>query len=146
MSIDRRLLPAAHAELTQLLSQFFYRLDEFQYESLIALMEPDALWHRQGKTQRGAAESLAALGLRSRTQRIRHVITNLQLTELSESEARTIAYMTVYKHDDGAMAAAPRSIQGPSGFLLVWTHFRRHGDEWLVAEMKAVPEFQFTQS
>ena len=146
MSIDRRLLPAAQAELTQLLSQFFYRLDEFQYESLISLMEQDALWHRQGRIQRGAAESLAALGQRSRTQRIRHVITNIQLTELSESEARSIAYMTVYKHDDGVAAAAPRTIQAPSGFLIVWTHFRRHGDEWLVAEMKAVPEFHFTQS
>ncbi len=146
MSIDRRLLSAAQAELTQLLSQFFYRLDEFEYESLIALMEQDALWHRQGKIQRGAAESLAALGQRSRTQRIRHVITNVQVTELSEAEARTIAYMTVYKHDDGAMGAAPRTIQGPSGFLLVWTHYRRHGDEWRVAEMKAAPEFQFTHS
>ena len=146
MSIDRRLLPAAQAELTQLLNQFFYCLDEFQYETLIALMEQDALWHRQGKIQRGAAESLAALEQRSRTQQIRHVITNIQVTELSTSEARSVAYMTVYKHDDGVMAPGPRNIQGTSGFLLVSTHFRRHGDRWLVAEMKAVPEFQFTTS
>jgi len=146
MSIDRRLLPAAQPELTQLLNQFFHCLDEFQYEALLALMEKDALWHRQGKIQRGAAESLAALGQRSRTQRIRHVISNIQVTELSASEARSVAYMTVYKHDDGVMAPAPRTIQGAAGFLLVSTHFRRHGDLWLVAEMKAVPEFQFTPS
>jgi hypothetical protein len=146
MSIDRRLLPTAQAELTQLLNEFFYCLDEFQYQALIALMEEDALWHRQGKIQRGAAESLAALGQRSRTQRIRHVITNVRLTELSAAEARTVAYMTVYKHDDGVMAPSPRTIQGTSGFLLVSTHFRRHGDLWLVAEMKAVPEFLFTPS
>jgi hypothetical protein len=47
MSIDRELLPAAQADLTQPQNQFFYRLDEFQYEALIALMEQDALWHRQ---------------------------------------------------------------------------------------------------
>ena len=46
MSIDRSLLPAAQAELTQLLHQFFCRLGEFPYEVSIALMEQDALWHR----------------------------------------------------------------------------------------------------
>jgi hypothetical protein len=146
MSIDRKLLPAALAELTQLLHEFFYRLDEFQYEELVALMEPDALWHRQGKVQRGAKESLAALAQRSRTQRIRHVITNVQLTELDASQARCVAYMTVYKHDDGVDAPAPRTIRGPSGFLLVSTHFRRHDDRWLVAEMQAAPEFQINPS
>ena len=146
MSIDRKLLPAAQVELAQLLHEFFYRLDEFEYEALIALMEPEALWHRQGKIQRGATESLAALGQRSRTQRIRHVLTNIRVTELGASEARTMAYMTVYKHDDGVKASSPRTIKGPSGFLLVWTHFRRHGDHWLVAEMKAVPEFQIPQA
>ena len=142
--MDRKLLPAAQAELTQLLNEFFYHLDEFQYEALVALMETEALWHRQGRIQRGAKESLAALAQRSRTQRIRHVITNVQLTELDASEAKCIAYMTVYKHDDGVDAPPPRTIPGPSGFLLVSTHFRRHGDRWLVAEMKATPEFQIT--
>jgi hypothetical protein len=146
MSIDRKLLPAAQAELTQLLNEFFYRLDEFQYQELVALMEPDALWHRQGKIQRGAQESLAALEQRSRTQRIRHVITNVQLTELSAQEARSVAYMTVFKHDDGVAAPVPRNIRGPAGFLLVSTHFRRQDDRWLVAEMKATPEFVINPS
>ena len=146
MSMDRKLLAAAQQELTQLLNAFFYHLDEFQYEALVALMEPDARWHRQGKIQRGAQESLAALEQRSRTQRIRHVITNVQITELDASEAKSVAYMTVYKHDDGVDAPPPRTIAGPAGFLLVSTHFRRHGDRWLVAEMQATPEFQITQS
>ena len=144
--MDRKLLPAAQAELTQLLNEFFYHLDEFQYEALVALMEPDARWHRQGKVQRGAAESLAALAQRSRTQRIRHVITNVQVTELDSSDAKSIAYMTVYKHDDGVDAPPPRAIAGPAGVLLVSTHFRRHGDRWLVAEMNGTPEFQITPS
>ena len=139
-------MSAAQPELTQLVNAFFYRLDEFQYEELVALMEPDALWHRQGKIQRGAQESLAALAQRSRTQRIRHVITNLQITDLDASAAKCVAYMTVYKHDDGVDAPIPRTIAGPSGFLLVSTHFRRHGDQWLIAEMKATPEFQITPS
>lgn len=142
MTIDRNMLPAAQAELTQLLNEFFYHLDEFQYEELVALMAPGALWHRQGKALRGAEESLAALSLRSRTQRIRHVITNVQVTQLAASEASSVCYMTVYKHDDGEDAPLPRTIAGPAGVMLVSTQFRRHGDRWLVAEMKAATELK----
>jgi len=141
MTIEQKSLAEMHAVLSQLTHRFFWYLDEFRYQDLVDTMEPEARWHRQGKVLRGREEALAALEVRSRTQKIRHVMTNLQITSLSADEASTVGYMTVYKHDDGADAPLPRTIGGPSGFLLVRTSFRRHGDQWLISEQAATPEF-----
>lgn len=143
MAIDHNSLAAAYAVLSQATHQFFWYLDEFRYQDLVATMEPEARWHRQGKILAGHQEILAALESRSRTQKIRHVITNVQVTDHSADEAGTIAYMTSYKHDDGSQAPLPRKISAPAGFLLVQTRFRRHGDRWLISEQSATPEFLF---
>lgn len=144
MAIEQKSLAGMYAILSQVTHQFFWYLDEFRYQDLVATMEPEARWHRQGKVLTGHQEILAALELRSRTQKIRHVMTNLQISSLSADEAATIGYMTAYKHDDGADAPLPRSISAPSGLLLVQTRFRRHGDQWLISEQAATPEFVFS--
>lgn len=56
---------------------FFRYLDEQQYEALVALLAPDAVWHRQGKVLQGPSQVHAALMQRSLTMKIAHIITNL---------------------------------------------------------------------
>ena len=131
--------------LAQLTYRFFYYLDERRYADLLALMNPDAVWDRQGKRLRGHKEILAALEGRSPTQRIRHVITNALIDASADGSATVKAYMIAYRFDDGAPPPLPPlTIDGPLSMSLLATRFVREGDgNWLIAEQSSVPEFQF---
>ncbi len=131
-------------KLAQLTHRFYYYLDERRYADLVAMMKPDAVWHRQGKHPKGHREILAALEERSRTQRIRHVITNSFVDSSGDGSATVKGYMIAYRFDDGTVRQPPLTIDGPLSMLLMTTRFVREDDgKWLIAEQSAEPEFQF---
>lgn len=136
-------MTSAYSELQQITHRFYYYLDEQRYEDLVALMRPDARWHRQGKILEGHAAVLAALHERPRTQIIRHLITNTFLDRASDGEATLRAYLTAYRYDDGTPRKPPVSIGGPFRILLVQKRFVREGSSWLIAESIGTPEFEF---
>jgi hypothetical protein len=133
---------------TQLTHRLFYHLDEQHYEDLVEMMEPTAVWLRQGRYQRGREENMAAMEARSRTQRIRHVMSNGFVDRVvGDDVVHYIAYMVGYKFDDGVERPPPATIAGPLRFLLFNAVFARQSDgRWLVREMSAVPEFEFAPS
>ncbi|MGE0799162.1 MAG: nuclear transport factor 2 family protein [Lautropia sp.] len=143
MTIDHAALAGLLPELTQRTNRFYWCLDEFRYQELVSLMEPEAVWHRQGKVLRGHAQVLAALAERPATMRIRHVITNVFVADAGPDTADVVAYMTAYRHDDGSDRPLPRSIPGPFRVLLVKMRFRRRDGQWLIAEQAATSEFEF---
>ena len=135
-------------ELTQQLHAFFHHLDERRYAELVALFTPDARWLRQGQWLNGHAEVRKALDARPAAQRVRHVITNAYVAAQdvvgNTEEALVEAYMTAYRHEGGAGAiAGVARIAGPLRLNLVSTRFRRVDAEWLIAEQRLVPEFDF---
>jgi hypothetical protein len=134
---------APYQELLQVTHRFFCCLDERRYGELLARMSPEAVWHRQGKTLRGHPEILAALEERSKTQRIRQVITNAFLDETNGEPAELRAYMTAYRFDDGKPSRGPVVIDGPSRLSLVHTRFARRGGEWRIVEQSLTPESEF---
>jgi len=136
-------MTSAYSELQQITHRFYYYLDEQRYEDLVALMRPDARWHRQGKILEGQAAVLAALNERPRTQIIRHLITNTFLDRSSDGEATLKAYLTAYRYDDGTPRKPPVTIAGPFRILLVQKRFVREGGSWLIAESVGTPEFEF---
>jgi hypothetical protein len=137
-------LESATDTLAQLTYRFFYCLDERRFADLLAMMKPDAVWHRQGKHLRGHDEILAELKSRSPTQRIRHVITNSFIDTADDRSATVKAYMVAYRFDDGTAPQPPVALDGPLRMVLLTTHFVREGDgKWLIAEQSAVPEFEF---
>jgi hypothetical protein len=146
MTIDHARLATLQPEFLQRTNRFFWCLDEFRYEELVSLMEPEATWHRQGKVLRGHAQVLAALSERPATMRIRHVITNLFVADATDDTADIVAYMTAYRHDDGTDRPMPRTIPGPFRVLLVKGKFRRTGGQWLIAELAATNEFEFASA
>jgi ketosteroid isomerase-like protein len=127
----------------QSLVAFFDHLDEQRYDALLALMTPDAVWHRHGKTLRGTDQIMAALRERSATQRIRHVLTNLLEREAPAGEIVLTHHMTAYKYDDGQITRGPVAIRGPFRFSMVRTRWRRHDQRWLIAEQAIDAEFDF---
>jgi hypothetical protein len=134
---------SVYETLTQLTNRFFWYLDEFRYEELVALMHEDATWHRQGKVLGGRAQILAALAERPRTQRIRHVVTNGFIDRIEGDTAHYIAYMIGYRADEGVVKPAPQTIDGPLRMLLIKSRFERRDGRWLFAEQIAAPEFEF---
>lgn len=130
--------------LAQLTYRFFYLLDEHRFADLLAMMKPDAIWHRQGKHLRGRREILTELEGRPSTQRIRHVITNSFVETESKDSATVKAYMVAYRFDDGTPRQPPITIDGPLRMVLLTTRFARESDgSWLISEQTAVPEFEF---
>ncbi len=133
---------APYAELVQITHRFYYYLDEWRYNDLVALMREDGVWHRQGKILKGRAQVLAALNERPRTQIIRHVITNAFLEEADETSATLRAYLTAYRFDDGTPHKPPVTIPGPFRLLLVRKRFVREANAWKIAEAAGVTEFE----
>ena len=133
---------APYQELLQVTHRFFYCLDEGRYGELLALMSPEAVWHRQGRILRGHPQIRAALEERSSTQRIRHVITNAFLDKADDERAELRAYMTAYRFDDGKPSSGPVVIDGPFRLSLVRTRFARCGGEWRIVEQSLAPEFE----
>lgn len=129
--------------LVQLTHRFFYLLDTSDYDALLALMTEDSTWLRQGKSLRTHAVIREALEERPKTQRTLHVISNAFLEAADAGEAKLVAYMTAYRHDDGRPASGPAKIDGPFRMSIVRTRFRRDGGGWLIAEQSVVPEFEF---
>lgn len=128
-------------ELTQQLHAFFHHLDERRYAELVALFTPDGRWLRQGQWLDGRAAVRAALDARPAAQRARHVITNAYVASNNDGEACVEAYMTAYRHEGGIEGVA--RIAGPLRLNLVSTVFRRVDGDWLIAEQRLVPEFEF---
>ena len=124
------------------LTCFFNYFDQWRYDDMVALFAPDGVWHRQGKALRGGAVK-DALYARSRTQTVRHVITNIQVDVVDAAAAEFILYVTAYVHDSGTKAAAPPKIQSPSLLLVVPGGLVKVGDEWKIAHMSMNREFEF---
>jgi crotonobetainyl-CoA:carnitine CoA-transferase CaiB-like acyl-CoA transferase len=96
--------------------------------------------HRQGRALRGADAILAALGQRSTTQTVRHVVTNVEVTALDADTAKSLLYVTAYQHDTGEPAPAPPVIRSPS--LAVPGELVRTEDGWRISSLTMTRVFE----
>ena len=113
----------------------FRDLDESRYESLAARFAPEGLWHRQGKTLRGRRDIVQALGLRSRTQRIHHIITNLAADRIGPRNCALRGYMLVVRYDDGKPLAGPAPLSGIENIRTTHIELSKIDGRWLIVEM-----------
>jgi hypothetical protein len=141
-SVNRETARAIEWDCARTLTQFFNWFDQWRYDDMVALFAPDGVWHRQGRALQGPA-IMAALDVRSRTQTVRHVITNIQVDVVDAAAAEFTLYVTAYMHDSGVKAAAPPKIQSPSLLLVVPGGLVKVGDQWKIAHMSMNREFEF---
>lgn len=145
---------------------FFRYLDEQQYDALVALLAPDAVWHRQGKVLQGPSEVHAALMQRSPTMKIAHIITNLVFVKCDNGgegdnhgiDARNIdkrdinerdinechsvecivrGYMLVVRHEPGAPLDGPAPLKGVESIRSIHIRMRQMEGQWMIVEMSA---------
>lgn len=124
-------------QLTQRLYALISHLDERRYDQIAEIFMPQGRWLRQGRWLEGREAILSGLHARPANMRVRHVFSNVWVTELQGDTARADAYMTAYRQLEA---------QAPELFTLnrVHTVFQRHGGSWMIAEQQMVREFEFT--
>jgi hypothetical protein len=130
-------------DCAQVLTRFFNYFDQWRYQDMADLFAEDGVWHRQGQALRGRAAILAALAERSTTQRVRHVVTNLQIDVLDADTAASLLYVTAYRHDSGAKQTGPPCIHAPYLLLVVPGRLRRTQAGWRIVHMEMNREFEF---
>ena len=116
---------------------FFRYLDECKYDALVALLAPDARWHRQGKVLEGPAQVHAALKQRSPTMKIAHVITNLASDEYDAQRCSIQAYMLVVRHEPGRQVAGPVPLNGIESIRRLQIGMVQHAGHWMIARLNA---------
>ncbi len=141
-AVSRDVARSIEWDCARTLTRFFNYFDQWRYEDMIALFALDGVWHRQGKALQGEA-IMAALNARSRTQTVRHVITNIQVDVKDTTSTDFILYVTAYTHDSGVKADTPPVIQMPSLLLVVLGELVKRGDDWKIARMSMNREFVF---
>jgi hypothetical protein len=130
-------------DCTQVLTRFFNYFDQWRYQDMADLFAEDGVWHRQGQALTGRAAILTALAERSITQRVRHVVTNLQIDVIDPEQAASLLYVTAYRHDSGAKEAEPPRIRAPFLLLVVPGRLRRAEAGWKIVCMEMNREFEF---
>jgi hypothetical protein len=141
--MDRATVRAIEWDCAQTLIRFFNYFDQWRYEDMADLFAPDGVWHRAGKSLSGKDVIVGELNKRSRTQTVRHVITNIQVDVTSEATAEILLYVTAYIHDSGVKATKPPKIQMPSLLLVVPGQMVKRDDGWKIASMSMNREFEF---
>lgn len=129
-------------DCTQLLTRFFNLFDQWRYDDMAALFAPDGVWHRAGKSLK-QDDIVDTLNTRSRTQTVRHVVTNTQVEVVDATSADFILYVTAYMHDTGEKPTRPPKIQSPYLLLVVPGTLTKIGDDWKIASISMNREFEF---
>jgi ketosteroid isomerase-like protein len=145
MALVHGPFPALNMSPEQTLLWMFDHLDEGRFDALLALMTPDAVWHRQGQRLEGHAQILASLNERSPTTRIRHLATNLLQRSATDDEVHISLYLTALKHDDGQPRSGAVTVRSAFRMAYVTTRLVRVAGAWRIAEQVIVPEFLFAQ-
>ena len=140
--LSREAKRAIEWDCTQLLTRFFNAFDAWRYDDMVAAFAPQGVWHRAGKALTGGA-ILEALDARSRTQTVRHVVSNIQVDVVDAEAADFVLYVTAYMHDSGTKATKPPKISSPYLLLVVPGRLIRLGGDWKIASMHMNREFEF---
>ena len=108
-------------ECEQLILRFYWCLDDQLYDELAGLFSETGAWVRLGKELIGPQQIRAAMNERQNWITA-HVVTNLQITVKSPTEAASSQYVTLYRHEDWGAKDGPAPVVLPLGIL-------RHRDQ-----------------
>ncbi|QYX79408.1 nuclear transport factor 2 family protein [Streptomyces akebiae] len=127
--------------LARLNTAFFHRYDRREYDELLELFAPDALYEVRGRKLRGHAEILDVLNARSGPEvTIRHLVTNQQFHGIGDGTAQGtvtfIAYAGPTPVDEGP-ALYPAANAGHIQELN--DHYRLDNGHWKIAHRVVHP-------
>lgn len=100
-----------YSHCAQAIARFYHGLDQRDNESLLACLEADTVWVRQGKTLKGPEQILEALDQRDPQRVTSHQVSNLYI-KLAEDGvmAHVIYYLTVYDNQHSTSGLQLKTI------------------------------------
>ncbi|MFL9889044.1 nuclear transport factor 2 family protein [Paraburkholderia agricolaris] len=119
-------------------SEFYYRLDERDYEDVVSCFAEDGIWNRRGKKVQGHQAIRGALESRPRTFQTRHVVTNLRITQSDSSKADAWFYMLGLPYDADVQASPINPFPAPHILAVYRDSLVKRGNDWLIAEKTLV--------
>ena len=119
----------------RLLVRLFHCLDARDYEGVAACFAEDSLWLRQGKELRGPKQVLQALQQRTATIHVHHILASIDVRLTNANQAKSTAYMLVYRSDSGKPPQFPIKAAGPELGAVCTGELRRAGDDWRVTRL-----------
>lgn len=113
------------------LSIAYARAVDFRdYDYFVTLFTEDAVLDT-GKPRKGLEAIRKSLSRRPDELRSRHVITNVFIDVLNETEARGISYLTLYRHvGPESLTAGPIAFDGPAGVGHYEDRFEKTAEGW----------------
>jgi hypothetical protein len=116
-------------DCTQLITRFYGYLDEKQYDALADLFLPDGAWVRLGEELVGP-EGIKARMAEREDWMTAHVLTNVRINVISENEADSVQYITLYRHEGRSPGDGPAAVVLPLGILRHTDKMMRTADGW----------------
>jgi ketosteroid isomerase-like protein len=118
-------------EACEALSIAYARAIDFRdYDYFITLFTEDAVLDT-GKPMEGRAAIAESLSRRPDQLRSRHVISNVFTDVLSETEARGISYLTLYRHvGEESLKGEPIDFDGPAAVGHYEDRFEKTAEGW----------------
>ena len=139
--MDEATRRAIEWDCAQVLTRFINALDEGDYEAMASLMAPDGVWKRPDGDATGPEGLLQAMTGRPRDLRIRHVISNIVIDAIDETEAIGTTYLTVYRYDGPPPKRGPAPINGPHMVGVSRNKLVRANGKWRIGEKSTERSF-----
>ncbi|ULR55667.1 nuclear transport factor 2 family protein [Streptomyces deccanensis] len=127
--------------LTRLNTAFFHHYDRREYDALIELFAPDALYEVRGRKLRGHAEIMDVLHARSGPEMtVRHLVTNQHFHSIGDRTAQAtvslLAYGGATPADEGPALYPPAN----AGHIVeVNDHYRLDNGHWKITHRVTRP-------
>jgi ketosteroid isomerase-like protein len=119
--------------------RFYRAIDDHDYPAMLRLLTSDVVWRRQGIDLKGEAEIMAAMAKRSPTLRVRHILTNICTSPLSDAELDVSAYLLVVLHDSQSEPTGPSPLAGIDSIRTARVRLRQQPDGWRIAHVSSDP-------
>lgn len=115
-----------------LVLDFYWQLDQRDYQAMRGLMHDDGEWHRQGKVLTRDT-LIPELSKRPLTLLTHHLLSNFQSAAIQPGVRKAVGYLTVYRHDDGVPIDGPAPL-GTAAVIQSWRgEFREDVEGWRIS-------------
>lgn len=125
--------------LARLNTAFIHHYDRREYEEVLSLFAPDAVYELRGRALRGRADIKAALDARPGPElTVRHLVTNLHFHTITDSSAHGVSCLTAYAGPAPTGTGPARYPAANAGHLVqVTDRYAVHDGRWKIAHRTA---------
>ena len=140
MTAAGRVPAVLRAEVDAVLADWAWHLDHGDYDAVVELFAPDALFVTGGLELRGRAAIKARYTQRSGTRSTRHTYSGLRVSQLAEGRLRALSTWVNYAVN-GPVPVDDVGVYLVADFDDVLT-LDPAADQWLISERRIIPVFR----